>query len=247
MNIGLVAAVKAIWKAGGIAAMYQGVVPYLIADGSSGAIKFATFELSKVYIEERTPKQWHRWTNFACAAGAMLACSFVLVPGEVLKTRLQAGGKNSLLGVIGSIFQQEGLFGFFAGYGATLLRDVPYTVLELGIYENLKTLLRGRATKGTQSDELLAAALTGAVTSFVTTPLDLVKTKLMMRQYSGVADAFSSIYRTQGMSGLFAGSIARVSWLLPFTTIYLGVYEMSKRRLLALKTLDAKVKFKGAR
>jgi Mitochondrial carrier protein len=43
------------------------------------------------------------------------------------------------------------------------------------------------------------------------------------------------IYKTQGISGLFAGSIARVSWLLPFTTIYLGVYEVSKRKLLRLK------------
>jgi hypothetical protein len=39
--------------------------------------------------------------------------------------------------------------------------------------------------------------------------------------------------------------VARVSWLLPFTTIYLGVYEVSKRRLLAYKkkrNLAAKAK-----
>lgn len=116
-----------------MSALYKGVVPYLIADGASGAIKFATFELSKVYIEDRTPVAWHRWTHFLCAAGAMLACSVVLVPGEVLKTRLQAGAKASLSGIITSIFQQDGAMGFFAGYGATLLRDVPYTMLELGV------------------------------------------------------------------------------------------------------------------
>ena len=31
------------------------------------------------------------------------------------------------------------------------------------------------------TDELLAAAITGGVTSFLTTPLDLVKTRLMMQ------------------------------------------------------------------
>ena len=57
----------------------------------SGAIKFATFELSKVFVEARTPIKFHPIAQFICAAGAMLACSVVLVPGEVLKTRLQAG------------------------------------------------------------------------------------------------------------------------------------------------------------
>jgi hypothetical protein len=34
------------------------------------------------------------------------------------------------------------------------------------------------------------------------------------------------------MPALFVGSLARVAWLLPFTTLYLGVYEASKRLLL---------------
>ena len=33
-----------------------------------------------------------------------------------------------------------------------------------------------------------------------------------------------------GINALFVGSAARVAWLLPFTTIYLGVYEICKRR-----------------
>lgn len=57
----------------------------------SGAVKFATFELSKVFVEARIPLKFHPVAQFACAAGAMLACSVFLVPGEVLKTRLQAG------------------------------------------------------------------------------------------------------------------------------------------------------------
>ena len=54
-------------------------------------------------------------------------------------------------------------------------------------------------------------------------------------QYSGVADAFSSIYKEGGIKSLYIGSYARVAWLLPFTTIYLGVYEFTKRALLKRK------------
>jgi hypothetical protein len=38
------------------------------------------------------------------------------------------------------------------------------------------------------------------------------------------------------MSALFIGSVARIAWLLPFTTLYVGVYEAIKRKLVAIKT-----------
>lgn len=48
----------------------------------------------------------------------------------------------SLLGGIKQIWRTEGLPGFFTGYKATLMRDVPYTMLELGLYDNFKTLIK---------------------------------------------------------------------------------------------------------
>ena len=239
-SIGLFKAMKEIFMKQGLSGFYSGVVPYLVGDGLSGAVKFAAFEISKKWVEERVDKKYHGISQFACAAGAFLACSVILVPGEVLKTRLQSGAIKNLFSGISSILKEEGFRGFFAGYGATLLRDVPYTMLELGLYENIKSFIR--SSKNLQNlsntDELSAAAITGAVTGYITTPLDLVKTKIMSgsSESSGILDIFRNIYSSQGMSGLFAGSVARVAWLLPFTTIYLGVYEVSKRQLLDLKS-----------
>jgi solute carrier family 25 (mitochondrial S-adenosylmethionine transporter), member 26 len=136
--------------------------------------------------------------------------------------------------------------GFYAGYGATLVRDVPFTMLELGIYENIKAIVRRVRNRSTltSQEELAAAAFTGGTVAFVTTPLDLIKTKLSMQstsggQYSGVIDALQSVYSEGGIKALFVGSTARVAWLLPFTTIYLGIYELSKRTIIAAKTKKA--------
>ena len=65
----------------------------------------------------------------------------------------------------------------------TIVRDIPFTMLELGIYENTKSILRKilKVKDLEQKDELMAAAITGGVASFITTPLDLIKTKLMMQ------------------------------------------------------------------
>jgi len=242
-TLSFIAAMKRIFLTKGPLGFYQGIVPYVLGDGSSGAIKFATFELSKQFLERRLPSKYHPLIQFFCAATAMLACSIVLVPGEVVKTRMQAGAVGSMASVVSQILKADGLPGLFIGYYATLIRDVPYTMLELGVYENVKSLLR-RVRKVEvlgRNDELAAAAFTGCVAAFLTTPLDLVKTKLMVQtasssvQYSGVFDALSSLYVSGGLGALFVGSTARITWLVPFTTIYLGVYEASKRKLLELK------------
>jgi len=242
--LSMLATARQIFATSGIKGFYPGILPYCTADGLSGAIKFASFELSKVFVEARVPVKYYPITQFVCAAGAMLACSVVLVPGEVIKTRLQGGMFTSIKECITSTLKQDGIGGLFAGYYATLVRDVPYTMLELGLYENIKYMMRkvnGRSTL-TQQEELTAAAVTGGFTGFITTPLDVIKTKLMMqtttgatRQYTGVIDTFNSIYKSGGLKALFVGSAARVSWLLPFTTIYLGVYEVTKRQLIVMK------------
>ena len=240
--VGVFQTAKNIFTKGGLMGFYPGVIPYCTADGLAGAVKFAAFELSRVFVEKRVPVKFHPWTQFACAAGAMVACSLVLVPGEVIKTRLQTGLIPGVFQGIAQILKQDGIGGLFAGYYATMVRDIPYTMLELGLYENIKTLIRKvqKRENLTQQEELAAAAFTGGFTGFVTTPLDLVKTKLMMQsttggQYSGVLDALTSIYKTGGVGALFVGSAARVAWLLPFTTIYLGIYEFSKRQVIIMK------------
>ena len=82
---------KNIFSKGGVMGFYPGVLPYMTADGLSGAIKFASFEVSKVFLEKRLPLNFHPVIQFVCAGAAMIACSFVMVPGEVIKTRMQAG------------------------------------------------------------------------------------------------------------------------------------------------------------
>lgn len=234
----MLACAKQILVKSGPAGFYTGVVPYMIADGLSGAIKFASFEISKIFVQARVPLRFHPLTQFICAAGAMIACSVVMIPGEVIKTRMQAGMATSLFDGIARTLRDEGIGGLFAGYYATLVRDIPYTMLELGLYENIKTVMRKfyKTEQLSQKDELFAAAVTGGITGFITTPLDLVKTKLMVQTsgaaggYGGVIDALTSIYKQGGIEALFVGSFARVAWLLPFTTIYLEFTKSLRER-----------------
>jgi len=91
LAVDIITTAKNIFAKGGVMGFYPGVLPYMTADGLSGAIKFASFEVSKVFLEKRLPLNFHPAIQFVCAGAAMIACSFVMVPGEVIKTRMQAG------------------------------------------------------------------------------------------------------------------------------------------------------------
>ena len=69
--VDIVQTAKGIFAKGGILGFYSGVIPYCTADGLSGAIKFAAFELSKIFVEARIPIKYHPLAQFVCAAGAM--------------------------------------------------------------------------------------------------------------------------------------------------------------------------------
>jgi Mitochondrial carrier protein len=113
--VGLFQTVKNLWVSNGINAFYPGVLPYMAADGLSGAVKFATFEVSKVFLEGKLPAKFHPSLQFICAAGAMVACSFIMVPGEVIKIRLQAGLCETMTEGITQTLKLDGIGGLFAG------------------------------------------------------------------------------------------------------------------------------------
>ena len=115
MALGMFQTIKNLWASNGINAFYPGVLPYMAADGLSGAVKFATFEVSKVFLEGKLPAKFHPSLQFICAAGAMVACSFIMVPGEVIKIRLQAGLCNSMTEGIAQTLKLDGIGGLFAG------------------------------------------------------------------------------------------------------------------------------------
>lgn len=109
------------------------------------------------------------------------------------------------------------------------------------------------AAKGTTSGELplsftiLSSASAGALASFLTSPLDMVKLRLQVQRrteslssssskesttvlrtdptFRGMSDALVHSYRSGGIPGLFRGAGARVIHFVPLTTIIMTSYE----------------------
>ncbi|KAL0285639.1 UNVERIFIED_CONTAM: S-adenosylmethionine carrier 1, chloroplastic/mitochondrial [Sesamum angustifolium] len=79
--------------------------------------------------------------------------------------------------------------------------------------------------------------LTGAITGAVTTPLDVIKTRLMVqgstKQYTGICHCVNTILREEGSSAFFRGMGPRVLWIVLEVPYFL---EFLRRRSSFLPT-----------
>lgn len=81
--------------------------------------------------------------------------------------------------------------------------------------------------------------------SAVTSPLDMVKLRMQVRysaegaasrRYSGMLDGLYRTYVTEGMRGLFRGTLSRVLFHTPSTALTMALFESCKRWWLHLLT-----------
>ena len=78
------------------------------------------------------------------------------------------------------IYKIEGARGYFKGNGANIIKIVPFTAFEFYFYEVFKTGIFPTKQKHELSvlDKLVCGGLTGSTASFLTYPIDLIKTHL---------------------------------------------------------------------
>ncbi|CAM9736783.1 unnamed protein product [Phaeothamnion confervicola] len=219
--------------------MFNGVGPAMAASAPCAAVFFGAYDTFKTVLSEKTPERFAPFVHSTAAAGADLTQSIIRVPFEVIKQRLQAGVDTSAAKAISTILKTQGPGGFYTGWGALALRDVPFDIIEFPIYEALKaSWARQKGPGGALApwEGSVCGSVAGAISAGLTTPLDVVKTRLMTQspgQYRGVVDCLQAIVKDEGPKALFSGMWPRVSSIAFGGAIFFGAYETAKAAIVA--------------
>ncbi len=230
---------QGFWRAGGLQNVYAGIGPAAAGSAPTAALFFCTYEVTKSALNGLGVGS-HLANMAAASAGEVAAC-LVRVPTEIVKQRRQAssGGIGSL-DIVRSAVRDEGLFrGLFRGYVSTVLREVPFSLIQLPLWELLKS---SWATKTGQDVSPLQSAVCGSAAGFVsaaaTTPLDVAKTRIMLSEAgSEMADrastthALSTVWRENGVRGVFAGVVPRTVMISAGGFIFFGAYDKVKESI----------------
>ncbi|KAI9731336.1 MAG: S-adenosylmethionine transporter [Cirrosporium novae-zelandiae] len=238
-----------------LARIYSGVGSALVGSAPSAALFFTTYESSKSFLrhlrltEEQLaggPGQGTLSTHaepiehmLAASLGEVAACA-VRVPTEVVKQRAQAGQYARSRQALVSILNRRSNIGLggvwrelYRGWNATILREVPFTIIQFPLWEGLKTWRvrsSGRGEDGTVTaiESAVFGSIAGAVAAGVTTPLDVLKTRMMLareRPKGGMVGMLTQILRESGPRAFFAGIGPRMIWISLGGAIFLGSYQ----------------------
>ena len=116
-------------------------------------------------------------------------------------------------------------------------------VMRTGLLRDLDNRNRWHVLKGSES--MISGAGAGLISSIVTCPLDVVKTRLQAtggvhatdkgidtRRAQGVANTFRVIWREEGFRGFYRGLAPTIYGYLPTWAIYFTVYDRVKAELM---------------
>lgn len=144
------------------------------------------------------------------------------------------------------------------GYGTLVARNLPFTAMQFPLFEYLRERIQHNWRLHQQQPQkeqsvseralitALSAGIAGVVAAFLTTPIDVVKTRVMLaaagdgEQHKSTDSAFSSsprrgafavgkeIYHKEGIRGLFKGGSLRAGWTALGIGLYLSAYETGR-------------------
>ncbi|KAM6927220.1 solute carrier family 25 member 34 [Xenentodon cancila] len=195
-----------------------------------------------------TPRSPAVWPPLDFALGALACCAACMFtnPLEVVKTRLQLQGElrargsyqihyRGVLQALWVVGRTDGLRGLQKGLSVGLIYQGVMNGVRLGSY----SYCEASGVTSFHGGSLLSGAGAGALGAFIASPAYLVKTHLQAQavnaiavghqhNHMGVCSAFVTIYRREGLTGLWRGVNGAVPRVMVGSATQLATFTSAK-------------------
>jgi solute carrier family 25 phosphate transporter 3 len=247
-NKGMVSAFRQVVRNEGAGALLTGFGPTALGYAFQGAFKFGGYEFWKktaidyLGVEKATANK--QLVYLGSSAIAEFFADIALCPLEATRIRLvsQPTFANGLLGGFARIAKEEGLRGFYSGFGPILFKQVPYTMAKFAVYElafeNMIAATgkpKSELTPGTVSSLNLASGLVaGFAAAIISQPADTLLSKINKTKALPGETVTSRLIKFTGqlgVRGLFTGMSARLVMIGTLTAGQFAIYGDIKRVL----------------
>ncbi|KAJ8449249.1 hypothetical protein Cgig2_002381 [Carnegiea gigantea] len=191
----------------GLTGLYRGISSNITTSAPISAIYTFTYESVKGYLLPSLSKEHHAVAHCTAGACASIATSFIFTPSERIKQQMQVNSHyrncwyasvafvvllasllvvviipdGCSLSAVFKIMESGGLLSLYTGWGAVLCRNIPHSIVKFYTYESLKQMFMSppqSSKQPTTLQTLLCGGLAGSTAALVSTPFDVVKTRL---------------------------------------------------------------------
>lgn len=147
-----------------------------------------------------------------------------------MKQHLQVGNESSLTASFNYIQKNHGYRGFYIGLSSLLLREIPFSCVQMPIYEAMKAqyLKPGQKFISTQ-ETAISGFVAGSIAAVFTNPVDVVKTNIMTQKkliYTGFVDCCRKLYKEHGIKVFTRGTKYRVLSVGGISAFFFLGYEV---------------------
>jgi len=224
----------------GVLALYNGIKPALLRQATYGTMSIGLYHGLKEHIRECIEMET-LMTNILAGVVSGSISSAIANPTEVLKIRLQAqtvvsASNQGIVTELERIYRLEGLKGLYRGLMPSAQRAGIISGVHLPAYDfSKRCILDSNIFEDGDCvyTHLLASFCSGLITSFVSNPIDVIKTRMMSQQnipgstgsYKNSLDCLSCTCRTEGLQALFKGLVPGFFRYGPWSVIFFVTYE----------------------
>lgn len=188
--------------------------------------------------------------DFVMAGMAAIMSKSAAAPIERVKLLLQNQGEmikrgslqkpyNGVGDCFKRVLKEEGLFSFWRGNQANVIRYFPTQAFNFAFKGYFKSIFgRSKEKDGYVmwfAGNVASGSAAGATTSLFLYHLDYVRTRLGtdgQRQFKGLLDVYRETLSTDGVVGLYRGFGASIMGITLYRGLYFGIYDTMKPILL---------------
>ncbi|KAL2344073.1 hypothetical protein Fmac_005358 [Flemingia macrophylla] len=243
-----------ILKTEGIKGLYRGATSSFIGMAVEGSLFFGIYSQTKLYLQGGVQSGEPRLQVIIPSAAFSGAInSFVLVPTELIKCRMQIQGTDSLvptssrynspLDCVLKTVKTEGVKGIFRGGCTTLLRESVGNAVFFSVYENVRYHMHSNIKAASSSYSNLVDIGIGIVTGglggvafwLTVLPLDVAKTLIQTNPDKTCPRnpfwVLRSVYQRAGLKGCYMGLGPTISRAFPANAATIVAWELALKML----------------
>lgn len=241
-----------IIRTAGPLGLYNGISASLLRQMTYSTARFGIYEELKTRLSRRSGGA--KDPSFATLVALALTSGFMGgVAGnfaDVLNVRMQHDAalppaerrnyKHAFDGMV-RMAKEEGPKSMFRGWLPNSTRAAFMTAGQLASYDVAKRLLlKYTPLEDNLTTHFSASFLAGLVAATITSPIDVIKTRVMSASHShGVLHLIGDIYRTDGMGWVFKGWVPSFLRLGPQTICTFVFLEMHRKAYRKVTGIDA--------
>ena len=227
---------KKIWKRGGIAGFYQGMIPWgwVEAATKGGVLMFAQSEIM----------HWMRrlgvgdgWASAIGGMGGGVVQAFTTMgfttfmkTVEMTREKEHGASKKSTMQVAAEIIRKDGILGMNRGVTAVAIRQMTNWGSRFGFTRYVEALLQSPGGASSLPRRLLSS-ITGGVLATWNQPIEVIRVDMQKvdksaptKSKKSIASSARAIYKNSGMKGFYRGITPRImlgAWQT-VCTVFLG-------------------------